>query len=142
MQNQQTANDGVAAAATTSSSSSSSSSTTSTDLLLEAARLSQAAYADTAAAPSSWTAVALAEIAEEGVQRVDVGAIAGLPAGAITSAAHVYGARRMARAPLPSPFAAPTKARTSSPSRPLRCRRTTRWERSTAGTSTTPPTPR
>ena len=66
-------------------------STNSTDLLLEAARLSQDAYADTATASSrGWTPLAFAGIADEGVQRADVGALAGLPAGAITSALHVY----------------------------------------------------
>lgn len=65
--------------------------TNSTDLLLEAARLSQDAYANAATASSrGWTPLPFAGIAEEGVQRVDVGALAGLPAGAITSALHVY----------------------------------------------------
>jgi hypothetical protein len=85
MYDQQTVDD---AATTAGTEAATSSSTTSTDLLLEAARLSQDAYADTAVASSrGWTPVAIAGVADEGVQKVDVGALAGLPAGAITSAA-------------------------------------------------------
>lgn len=88
MYDQQTIDDD---AATTATAGATSSSTTSADLILEAARLSQDAYADIAVASSrGWTPVAIAGVADEGVQKVDVGALAGLPAGAITSAAHVY----------------------------------------------------
>jgi Ca2+-binding RTX toxin-like protein len=90
MNDQRTIEDDAATTAHTATAAATSSSTTSTDLLLEAARLSQAAYADTAGAPpSGWEPVSLGTAAA-GVQLVDVGALAGLPPGAITSAAHVY----------------------------------------------------